>query len=78
MKSNTTKDRNLKNYLENTPFFKKVTFNHKDSVFSELKTDLGEDFSSVLESNPLLDSYDAYVKKICFLKRVRRNRRIYS
>ena len=52
----------FKNYLENTPYFKKVTFNHKDSAFSELKKDLGEDFSSVLESNPLLDSYDAYVK----------------
>lgn len=52
----------FKNYLENTPFFKKVTFIHKDSAFSELKIDLGEDFSSVLESNPLLDSYDAYVK----------------
>ena len=51
----------FKNYLENTPFFKKVTFKHKDSAFSDLKDELGEDFSSVLESNPLLDSYDAYV-----------------
>ena len=52
----------FENYLENTPYFKKVTFKHKDSAFSELKEDLGKDFSSVLESNPLLDSYDAYVK----------------
>lgn len=52
----------FENYLENTPYFKKVKFKHKDSAFSELKKDLGEDFSSVLESNPLLDSYDAYVK----------------
>ena len=52
----------FENYLENTPYFKKVTFKHKDSAFSELKKDLGKDFSSVLESNPLLDSYDAYVK----------------
>ena len=28
----------------------KVTFKHKDSAFSELKEELGEDFSSVLES----------------------------
>ena len=52
----------FENYLENTPYFKKVKFTHRDSAFSELKKDLGEDFSSVLESNPLLDSYDAYVK----------------
>ena len=52
----------FENYLNNTPYFRKdVIFKHKDSAFSELKKDLGEDFSSVLESNPLLDSYDAYV-----------------
>ena len=50
----------FKNYLENTSFFKKVTFKHKDSAFSEDQKDLGEDFS-VLENNPLLDSYDAYM-----------------
>ena len=49
-------------YLKNTMYFKKVEFIHKDTAFSNLKKDLGEDFSSVLESNPLLDSYDAYVK----------------
>ena len=49
-------------YLKNTTYFKKVEFINKDTAFSNLKKDLGEDFSSVLESNPLLDSYDAYVK----------------
>ena len=38
----------FENYLNNTPYFRKdVIFKHKDSAFSELKKDLGEDFSSV-------------------------------
>ena len=31
-------------YLKNTMYFKKVEFIHKDTAFSNLKKDLGEDF----------------------------------
>jgi len=51
----------FENYLKNTPYFKEVLFTEKEIAFENLKKDLGEDFSSVLESNPLLDSYDANV-----------------
>ena len=52
----------FENYLKNTPYFKDVLFTNKEKAFENLKEDLGEDFSSVLESNPLLDSYDANVQ----------------
>ena len=50
------------NYLKNTPYFKDVKFTNKDEAFENLKKDLGDDFSNILESNPLLDSYEAYVQ----------------
>ena len=51
----------FENYLKNTPYFKDVQFVSKEEALSQLKQDLGEDFSSILNSNPLLDSYDANV-----------------
>ena len=50
------------NYLDGSGYFLDVTFIDKEIAFANLQEDMGEDFSSVLGSNPLLDSYDAYVK----------------
>ena len=50
------------NYLNGSGYFLDVTFINKEIAFTNLQEDMGEDFSSVLGSNPLLDSYDAYVK----------------
>ncbi|MGY8988402.1 MAG: cell division protein FtsX [Flavobacteriales bacterium] len=50
------------NYLDGSEYFLDVTFIDKEIAFANLQEDMGEDFSSVLGSNPLLDSYDAYVK----------------
>jgi cell division transport system permease protein len=50
------------NYLDGSGYFLDVTFIDKEISFANLQEDMGEDFSSVLGSNPLLDSYDAYVK----------------
>ena len=50
------------NYLDGSGYFLDVTFIDKEIAFTNLQEDMGEDFSSVLGSNPLLDSYDAYVK----------------
>ena len=50
------------NYLDGSGYFLDVTFIDKEIAFANLQEDMGEDFSSVLGSNPLLDSYEAYVK----------------
>ena len=52
----------FENYLSSSKYFLDVNFIDKDIAFRKLQKDMGEDFSSVLESNPLLDSYDAFVK----------------
>ena len=51
----------FKNYLESSGYFKKVIFIHKDTATKNLQKDLGEDFSSILDSSPLLHSFDANV-----------------
>ena len=52
----------FENYLSASKYFLNVDFINKEIAFRKLQKDMGEDFSSVLESNPLLDSYDAFVK----------------
>ena len=60
MLSNQRKE--FKNYLEGSGYFLDVKFIHKDIAYKELQKEVGEDLSSVLEVNPLRDSYDAHVK----------------
>ena len=50
------------NYLDGSGYFLDVTFIDKEIAYKKLQEDMGEDFSSILKINPLLDSYDAYVK----------------
>ena len=50
------------NYLDGSGYFLDVIFIDKEIAFANLQEDMGEDFSSVLDINPLPDSYDAYVK----------------
>ena len=51
----------FKNYLESSGYFKKVIFIHKDTATKNMQKDIGEDFSSILDSSPLLHSFDANV-----------------
>ena len=51
----------FESYLVNSTYFKKVIYTDKETAYENLKKDLGEDFSSVLDNNPLFDAYDAYV-----------------
>jgi len=52
----------FENYLSGSGYFLDVTFIDKEIAFVNLQEDMGEDFSSVLEINPLPDLYDAHVK----------------
>ena len=52
----------FKNYLSGSRYFLDITFIDKEIAFVNLQEDMGEDFSSVLEINPLPDLYDAHVK----------------
>ena len=51
----------FESFLKSSEYFKEVQFIDKETAFKNLQEDLGEDFSDVLENNPLLNSYDAYV-----------------
>mgnify|MGYP001011898418 CR=1 FL=1 len=51
----------FESYLTSSNYFKEVLYTDKKTAYNNLKKDLGEDFSSVLENNPLFDAYDAYV-----------------
>lgn len=51
----------FESFLKSSEYFKEVRFIDKETAFKNLQEDLGEDFSDVLENNPLLNSYDAYV-----------------
>ena len=51
----------FESYLVNSTYFKKVIYTDKETAYENLKNDLGEDFSSVLDNNPLFDAYDAFV-----------------
>ena len=51
----------FESYLTSSNYFKEVLYTDKETAYTNLKKDLGEDFSSVLENNPLFDAYDAYV-----------------
>ena len=55
------KKNEFENYLISSNYFKLVNYIDKESSFEKLQKELGTDFSDVLEKNPLLDSYDAYV-----------------
>ena len=52
----------FKNYLEGLDYFLDIKFIDKEIAYKELQEDMGEDFSSILEVNPLPDSYDASIK----------------
>ena len=52
----------FENYLDGSDYFLNIQFIDKEIAYKELQEDMGEDFSSILKINPLLDSYDAYVK----------------
>ena len=52
----------FKNYLEGSDYFLDVTFIDKKIAYKELQEDMGEDFSSVLDVNPLPDSYESSIK----------------
>ena len=52
----------FENYLSGSKYFLDVTFIDKEIAFVNLQEDMGEDFSSVLDINPLPDSYDAHIK----------------
>ena len=52
----------FKNYLEGSDYFLDVTFIDKEIAYKELQEDMGEDFSSVLDINPLPDSYESHIK----------------
>jgi len=52
----------FKNYLDGSSYFLDIKFIDKEIAYKELQEDMGEDFSSVLDINPLPDSYDAHVK----------------
>ena len=51
----------FESYLISSNYFKKVIYTDKETAYENLKKDLGEDFSSVLDNNPLFDAYDAFV-----------------
>ncbi|MBT6807907.1 MAG: cell division protein FtsX [Flavobacteriales bacterium] len=51
----------FESFLKSSEYFKEVKFIDKETSFKNLQEDLGEDFSDILENNPLLNSYDAYV-----------------
>jgi len=51
----------FESFLKSSEYFKEVLFIDKETAFKNLQEDLGEDFSDILENNPLLNSYDAYV-----------------
>ena len=51
----------FESFLKSSEYFKEVKFIDKETAFKNLQEDLGEDFSEILENNPLLNSYDAYV-----------------
>ena len=51
----------FESFLKSSEYFKEVKFIDKETAFKNLQEDLGEDFSDILENNPLLNSYDAYV-----------------
>ena len=51
----------FESYLVNSTYFKEVVYTDKETAYENLKKDLGEDFSSVLDNNPLFDAYDAHV-----------------
>lgn len=51
----------FESFLKSSEYFKEVLFIDKETAFTNLQEDLGEDFSDILENNPLLNSYDAYV-----------------
>jgi len=52
----------FENYLYSSDYFLDIKFIDKEISFANLQEDMGEDFSSVLEVNPLPDCYDAHVK----------------
>ena len=52
----------FENYLDGSDYFLTIKFIDKEIAYTKLQEDMGEDFSSILKINPLLDSYDAYVK----------------
>ena len=52
----------FENYLDGSDYFLDFKLIDKEIAYKELQEDMGEDFSSVLDINPLPDSYDAHVK----------------
>jgi cell division protein FtsX len=52
----------FENYLYGSDYFLHIKFIDKEIALANLQEDLGEDIISVLEFNPLQDSYDAHVK----------------
>ena len=52
----------FENYLDGSDYFLDFKLIDKEIAYKELQEDMGEDFSSVLDINPLPDSYDARVK----------------
>ena len=52
----------FENYLDGSDYFLDFKLIDKEIAYKELQEDMGEDFSSVLDINPLSDSYDAHVK----------------
>lgn len=52
----------FENYLDGSDYFLDFKLIDKETAYNELQVDMGEGFSSVLDINPLPDSYDAHVK----------------
>ncbi len=52
----------FKSYLDSSRYFSNIKFIDKEISYKELQEDMGENLSSVLDINPLPDSYDAHVK----------------
>ncbi|MBT7725961.1 MAG: hypothetical protein HN702_01080 [Flavobacteriales bacterium] len=52
----------FKSYLDSSRYFSNIKFIDKEIAYKKLQEDMGEDLSSVLDINPLSDSYDAHVK----------------
>jgi cell division transport system permease protein len=52
----------FKSYLDSSGYFLDIKFIDKETAYEEVQKEMGEDFSSVLDINPLPDSYDAHIK----------------
>ncbi|MDG1718912.1 MAG: permease-like cell division protein FtsX [Flavobacteriales bacterium] len=52
----------FKSCLDSSRYFSNIKFIDKEISYKELQEDMGENLSSVLDINPLPDSYDAHVK----------------